>query len=136
VLDQTCMTYPETYVRDMTGQQIKDILEDVADNLFNLDPFYQQGGDMVRTGGLSYRIDPTASMGKRIDNMRLENGQPVEAAKSYRVAGWATVGAKSPGEPVWDTVAAYLKDKKVVEVKKLNQPELKNMGSNPGIDLT
>jgi sulfur-oxidizing protein SoxB len=136
VLDQTCMTYPETYVRDMTGQQIKDILEDVADNLFNLDPFYQQGGDMVRTGGLSYRIDPTASMGKRIDNMRLENGKVVDASQKYRVAGWATVGAKSPGEPVWDTVAAYLKDKKVVEVKKLNQPEFKNMGSNPGIDLT
>jgi len=135
VLDQTCMTYPETYARDMTGQQIKDILEDVADNLFNLDPFYQQGGDMVRTGGLNYRIDPTATMGKRIDNMRLENGQPVEASKKYRVAGWATVGSKAPGEPVWDTVAAYLKDKKVVEINKLHTPELKNIGSNPGIDV-
>jgi sulfur-oxidizing protein SoxB len=136
VLDQTCMTYPETYVRDMSGQQIREILEDVADNLFNHDPFYQQGGDMVRTGGMSYRIDPTATMGKRIDNMRLENGELIEASKNYRVAGWATVGAKSPGEPVWDTVAAYLKDKKVVEVKKLNTPELKGLGSNPGMDLS
>ncbi|HHE31328.1 MAG TPA: thiosulfohydrolase SoxB [Chlorobaculum parvum] len=135
VLDQTCMTYPETYAHDMTGKQIKDILEDVADNLFNLDPFYQQGGDMVRTGGLNYRIDPKATMGKRIDNMRLQNGQPIDANKKYRVAGWATVGSKSPGEPVWDTVAAYLKDKKVVEINKLHTPELKNIGSNPGIDV-
>jgi sulfur-oxidizing protein SoxB len=136
VLDQTCMTYPETYVRDMSGQDLKNILEDVADNLFNLDPFYQQGGDMVRTGGLSYRIDPTATMGKRIDNMRLENGMLIEASKKYRVAGWATVGAKSPGEPVWETVAAYLKEKKVIEIKKLNTPELRNVGTNPGIDVS
>ncbi|NTU53587.1 MAG: thiosulfohydrolase SoxB [Chlorobiaceae bacterium] len=136
VFDQTCMTYPETYVRDMTGQDLKNILEDVADNLFNPDPFYQQGGDMVRTGGLSYRIDPTASMGKRVDNLRLLDGAPLEASKNYRVAGWATVGAKSPGEPVWDTVAAYLKEKKVIEVKKLNMPELKNLSNNPGIDLS
>lgn len=136
VLDQTCMTYPETYAREMTGEQIKMILEDVADNLFNPDPFYQQGGDMVRTGGMNYRIDPGATIGKRIDEMRLDNGEKIEASKRYRVAGWATVGAKSPGEPVWDTVAAYMKDQKVIEVKKRHLPELKNMVNNPGLDFS
>ena len=136
VLEQTCMTYPETYAREMTGQQIKEVLEDVADNLFNPDPFYQQGGDMVRVGGMNYRIDPSAPSGQRIDEMRLENGETIEASRNYRVAGWATVGAKSPGEPVWDTVAAYLRDHRHVEVRKLNTPSLKNVGTNPGMDLS
>ncbi len=136
VLDQTSMTYPETYLREMTGEQIKAVLEDVADNLFNPDPYYQQGGDMVRTGGMTYRIDPMAAMGQRIDNMRLDTGELIEASKTYRVAGWATVGAKSPGEPIWETVAAYLKEQKVIEVKRLEMPVLKNMVSNPGIDLS
>ncbi|NTU90375.1 MAG: thiosulfohydrolase SoxB [Chlorobiaceae bacterium] len=136
VLEQTCMTYPETYVRDMTGQQIKAVLEDVADNLFNPDPFYQQGGDMVRVGGMNYRIDPGASMGNRIDEMRLDNGTLIDASRSYRVAGWATVGSKSPGEPVWDTVAAYLRDRKQVEIRKLNMPLLKNVSANQGMDLS
>ncbi len=136
VLDQTCMTYPETYARDMTGQDIRNILEDVADNLFNPDPYYQQGGDMVRVGGMTYRIDPTANMGSRIDEMRLENGERIEASKKYRVAGWATVGAKSPGEPVWETVAAHLQELKSVEIHKLNTPVLRNIGNNPGLDLT
>lgn len=136
VLDQSCMTYPETYARNMRGADIKNILEDVADNLFNPDPYYQQGGDMVRVGGMEYSIDPTAPFGKRIDDMRLENGEKVDASKAYRVAGWATVGAQSPGEPVWETVSAYLRDKGTVEIKKLNVPRIKNIGSNPGIDLS
>jgi len=95
LMTQTAMTYPETYARDITGQGIKDILEDVADNLFNADPFYQQGGDMVRTGGISYTIDPKAKMGSRITNLQLtKNGKELEASKSYKVAGWSTVGAK------------------------------------------
>jgi hypothetical protein len=118
VLEQTCMTYPETYKRDMSGMEIKNILEDVADNLFNPDPYYQQGGDMVRVGGMSYQIDPAAAMGQRIDEMRLENGELVDASKKYRVAGWATVGAQSTGEPIWDTVAAHLQEIKTVEIKK------------------
>ncbi len=136
VLDQTCMTYPETYARDMTGLEIKNILEDVADNLFNPDPYYQQGGDMVRVGGMSYHIDPAAAIGQRIDEMRLENGDLVEASKKYRVAGWATVGAQSAGEPVWDTVAAHLQDVKTVEIKKRSIPHLKNVTSNPGLDFS
>ena len=79
------ITYPETYTREMTGAEIKLILEDVCDNLFNLDPYYQQGGDMVRLGGLDYVCDPTEEMGKRIQAMQLDDGTPVEADKKYIV---------------------------------------------------
>lgn len=133
VMDQTCITYPETYRREMTGAEIKLILEDVCDNLFNPDPYVQQGGDMVRVGGLDYVCDPTASMGGRILDMTLDDGTKVEADKTYVVAGWATVGSQSPGEPIWDTVATYLRDIKTVKVGKLNTPKLKNVAGNPGI---
>ena len=133
VLDQTCITYPETYARDMSGEELKLILEDVADNLFNPDPFYQQGGDMVRVGGLDYAIDPAGSMGQRISDMRLADGTPVAADKTYKVAGWATVGAQSDGAPIWDVVAEYLRDRKTVRVDSLNTPALKNVGDNPGL---
>ncbi len=133
VLDQTCITYPETYARDMTGEELQLILEDVADNLFNPDPFYQQGGDMVRVGGLDYTIDPTAAMGKRIQDMRLADGAPVSPGKTYRVAGWATVGSQSDGAPIWEVVAEYLRDQKTVRVDQLNTPVLKNVGINPGL---
>ena len=133
VMDQTCITYPETYRREMTGEEIKTILEDVCDNLFNKDPYYQQGGDMVRVGGLDYVCDPLADAGKRISAMTLDDGTPVEAAKKYVVAGWATVGAQSPGEPIWDTVAKYLKSQGTVKIKKLNTPKLLNVAGNPGI---
>ena len=133
VLDQTCITYPETYAREMKGSDIKAILEDVADNLFNKDPYYQQGGDMVRLGGLDYELDPTAGAGKRVSNMQLDNGKKIDANKSYKVAGWATVGSKSPGAPIWDVVAEYMRDQKTVNFKKLNTPKLKSSKNNPGI---
>jgi len=133
VMDQTCITYPETYRREMSGEEIKTILEDVCDNLFNKDPYYQQGGDMVRVGGLDYVCDPLADAGKRISAMTLDDGTPVDAAKKYVVAGWATVGAQSPGEPIWDTVAKYLKSQGTVKIKKLNTPKLVNVAGNPGI---
>jgi len=133
VMDQTCITYPETYVRDMTGENIKLILEDVADNLFNKDPYYQQGGDMVRLGGIDYSIDPQADAGGRIADMQLDDGTRIEAAKSYKVAGWATVGSESPGAPVWDVVADYLRREDTARIKKLNSPKLKNVAGNPGI---
>jgi len=133
VMDQTCITYPETYRREMTGEEIKTILEDVCDNLFNKDPYYQQGGDMVRVGGLDYVCDPLADAGKRISAMTLDDGTPVDAAKKYVVAGWATVGAQSPGEPIWDTVAKYLRSQGTVKIKKLNTPKLVNVAGNPGI---
>ncbi|MCU7931940.1 MAG: thiosulfohydrolase SoxB [Candidatus Thiodiazotropha sp. (ex Codakia rugifera)] len=133
VMDQTCITYPETYRREMKGSDIKAILEDVSDNLFNKDPYYQQGGDMVRVGGLDYVCEPGAGFGKRVTNMTLDDGTKIEANKSYMVSGWATVGSKSPGEPIWDVVAKYLRDQKTVKIKKLNTPKLLGVKGNPGI---
>ncbi len=133
VMDQTAITYPETYVREMTGEDLRLILEDVLDNLFNVDPYYQQGGDMVRLAGLDYVCDPTKEIGSRVSNMTLDNGDSVEAGKSYKVAGWATVGSQSPGPPIWDVVAEYLRDQKVAKITKLNTPKLVNVAGNPGI---
>ncbi|MCZ6471525.1 MAG: thiosulfohydrolase SoxB [Gammaproteobacteria bacterium] len=132
VLDQTCITYPETYVREMSGNDLKLILEDVADNLFNQDPYYQQGGDMVRLGGMDYVIDPLEKAGSRITSMQLDNGTPIESGKNYKVAGWATVGSQSPGEPIWDVVADYLRDVKVAKITRMNTPKLLNVDGNPG----
>ena len=132
VMDQTAITYPETYVREMTGAEIKLILEDVCDNLFNLDPYYQQGGDMVRLGGMDYVCDPLEKINFRISNMQLDDGTIIDATKKYKVAGWATVGSQSPGKPIWDVVSEYLRDEKQVKIKKLNQPKLKNVKDNPG----
>ena len=133
VMSQTAMTYPETYVRAMTGETLKLILEDVADNLFNPDPFYQQGGDMVRVSGLSYTLDPAQDIGNRISDMRLYNGDLIEATKSYSVSGWATVGERSPGPPVWDVVTEYLSDKQTIAVNRVNRPHVVLEGGNPGV---
>ena len=133
VMDQTCITYPETYVREMSGKVIKEILEDVADNLFNNDPYYQQGGDMVRLGGLDYTMAPRNGFGKRVTDMVLDDGTKIEPNKNYTVAGWATVGSKAPGAPIWDVVAEYLRSEKVAKVKKLNTPKIVGMEGNPGI---
>jgi len=131
---QTAMTYPETYARDISGKDIKLILEDVADNLFNEDPFYQQGGDMVRTGGISYKINPTAKMGERISEITLtKTGKRLEANKSYKVAGWSTVGSKSPGEPVWETCETYLQNVKHIANLKVDTPDIVGIKGNPGI---
>ena len=135
LLDQTAITYPYTTVNMMTGEMIKTILEDVADNLFNPDPYYQQGGDMVRVGGLQYAIDPTAAAGKRISEIRLKN-QLIEAQKTYKVAGWAPVSEeamKLGGEPIWDVLTSYLKDIKTVKARPLNMPIIKGIKNNPGI---
>ena len=118
----------------MTGETIKTILEDVADNLFNPDPYYQQGGDMVRVGGMQYAIDPAQTAGKRITDMRL-NGKPIEASKTYKVAGWAPVAEEAKavgGEPIWDLMAKYLKDVKTVKAKSLNMPKIEGAKGNPG----
>jgi sulfur-oxidizing protein SoxB len=131
LMDQTAITYPATTVNDMSGEMIKTVLEDVADNLFNPDPYLQQGGDMVRVGGLSYTIDPAQTMGRRISDMRLA-GKPIEANKTYKVAGWAPVAEGAKGEPVWEYVATYLRDRKVVKPLKLNQPVIKGIQGNPG----
>jgi sulfur-oxidizing protein SoxB len=113
----TATTYPQVYRMAMTGARLKEILEDVADNLFNPDPYYQQGGDMVRCGGLSYTIDIGKPMGSRISALtHLKSGQPIEAARDYTVAGWASVNEGTQGPPVWELVEKYLARKKVVRV--------------------
>jgi sulfur-oxidizing protein SoxB len=108
VLSETAMTYPETYVQSMTGGQIKNILEDVCDNLFNADPYYQQGGDMVRVGGFSYTCTPAENIGHRISELKLDNGRAIAAGKNYKVAGWASVNEQK-GMPVWDVLARHLR---------------------------
>ena len=132
LMDQTAITYPATTLNELSGEQIKTILEDVADNLFNPDPYMQQGGDMVRVGGMSYACDPRAAMGRRISDMRL-GGKLVAAQKNYKVAGWAPVAEGASGEPVWDVVERFLKDRKVVKAVAPNQPRLIGMDGNPGL---
>ncbi len=135
LMDQTAITYPYVTVNELTGETIKTILEDVADNLFNPDPYYQQGGDMVRIGGLSYAIAPNARMGTRITSMVLR-GKPIDAAKRYKVAGWAPVSedAKTAGgEAIWDMMARYLKARKTIKPLKLNLPKVDGVAGNPGM---
>ncbi|RLK29168.1 thiosulfohydrolase SoxB [Cupriavidus plantarum] len=135
LMDQTAITYPYTTVTPMTGETIKTVLEDVADNLFNPDPYYQQGGDMVRVGGLQYTIDPNQTIGHRITDMRL-NGKPLEAGKTYKVAGWAPVSEdarQSGGKPIWDVMAQWLRTNKEVTARPLNVPKVVGMGGNQGM---
>jgi sulfur-oxidizing protein SoxB len=131
LLAETAITYPETYVQTMTGTQIKDVLEDVCDNLFNADPYYQQGGDMVRVGGLSYTCTPAESVGKRISELKLEGGRMLEAGNSYKVAGWASVNEQA-GAPIWDVVAKHLKSGKPPN-RSPPGITLKGVENNPGI---
>jgi sulfur-oxidizing protein SoxB len=132
LLSETAITYPEVYVQEMTGAQIKDIMEDVVDNVFNPDPYYQQGGDMVRVGGFDYVCSPTERSGRRISELTLDDGRPLEAGKTYRVAGWASVNPQS-GKPVWEVVANYLRGEKIISIKRLNRVKLRGMAGNPGM---
>ncbi len=134
LMDQTAITYPYTTLSEMKGSFIKTVLEDVADNLFNPDPYYQQGGDMVRVGGMTYTCNPTADMGSRISDMRL-NGKLIEADKVYKVAGWAPVSeeTRNSGEPpIWDVIETYLTDRKVIPSNTPYTPKLVGVKSNPG----
>jgi S-sulfosulfanyl-L-cysteine sulfohydrolase len=131
VLAETAITYPETYVQSMTGSQIKDTLEDVCDNLFNADPYYQQGGDMVRVGGMTYTCSPAEPVGRRISALKLDNGHTVEAGKNYKVAGWASVNAQK-GKPVWDVFAKHLRSGKPLDPRGADVT-LKGVDDNPGI---
>lgn len=135
LLDQTAITYPYTTLTPMTGAQIKLVLEDVADNLFNPDPYYQQGGDMVRVGGLAYRCDPGAPAGRRILDMTLR-GVALDPAKTYRVAGWAPVSEEAKqagGEPIWDLVARHLRARGTIPAPRLDLPALIGVDGNPGL---
>ena len=132
LMDQTAITYPHTTLTEMKGERVKEILEDIADNLYNPDPYYQQGGDMVRVGGMSYVCDPNAAAGRRVSDMRL-NDKPMTAERIYKVAGWAPVDPSASGEPVWDVVGRWLRDKKIIGTRKVNVPRLVGVKGNPGI---
>ena len=132
LMDQTAITYPYSTLTEMKGSMVKTILEDVADNLFNADPYYQQGGDMVRVGGMDYAIDPAAPAGERIRDMTLA-GKPIDAEKTYKVAGWAPVAAGAQGEPIWDVVAGWLRHQKRISARPVQQPRLIGIGDNDGI---
>jgi len=136
LMDQTAITYPQVTLNELSGADIKAILEDVCDNLFNPDPYLQQGGDMVRVGGMTYACAPLEKLGARISDLRLR-GKPVEAGKRYKVAGWAPVaeggGAGNTGEPVWDVVERYLRDRKTIAPPVPNLPRLVGMERNQGL---
>ena len=133
LMDQLAITYPQATVTRMTGSQLKTVLEDVCDNLFNPDPYYQQGGDMVRVGGLRYRCTPGESMGRRISDLRLGD-HPLEADKTYTVAGWAPVSEPPPdARPVWTLVETWLRAQGGrVAARSPNTPELNGVADDPG----
>ncbi|WP_040728362.1 5'-nucleotidase C-terminal domain-containing protein [Thiomicrorhabdus sp. Kp2] len=135
VMDETSMTYGETYKSEVTGAQMKDILEGICENLFQKDPYLQSGGDMVRLGGMDYACEPNGKFGSRISEMRLDDGTPLEANKTYTVAGWAQVEAVGQGRLMWDVAADYLRNHKgSTKLKKINHPKLKGVKNNPGIE--
>ncbi|EKS41783.1 thiosulfohydrolase SoxB [Afipia broomeae] len=118
VTNATAITYPNCYRNQMTGAQLKEILEDVADNIFHPDPYFQGGGDMVRIGGMGYSIDVSKPMGSRISDLtHLKSGKPIDAAKSYSVAGWASVNEGTQGPPIWDVVSAHVSKRGTVKVE-------------------
>jgi sulfur-oxidizing protein SoxB len=133
VMDQTAITYAKSTLNEMTGEMIHQLLEGIADNLFNSDPYYQMGGDMVRVGGLTYTIDPAAAIGRRISQLELA-GTPLDAAKTYRVAGWASVNPQPDELPnIWDVLSEYLMDVRVIRNVALNLPRVKGVDQNPGM---
>ena len=132
VLDQTATTYSHSTVRAMTGAEIKDVLEDVADNLFNTDPYYQQGGDMVRVGGMTYSLDVSKTIGHRVSNMRIGETL-IDTTKTYKVAGWASVSEDTSGEPIWDLLARWLRAKGTVSVSSVNMPSISGVDFSSGV---
>ncbi len=135
VMNQTAISYAHTTLADLTGEQIRAILEDVCDNLFNPDPYYQQGGDMVRVGGLTYACAPRAAMGARISDLRI-GGTPLDPARKYKVASWASVSeeTRAAGGPVaWDVLATYLRSRKTLPPPAVNVPRLIGVAGDPGV---
>ncbi len=121
ITNASAMTYPNCYRMPMKGEQIKAILEDIGDNIFNPDPYYQGGGDMVRVGGMGFTIDPDKTPGNRISNLTfLKTGKPIDAARDYVVAGWASINEGTQGPPIWDVVSQYLGAKKTVSPRPLD----------------
>lgn len=137
LMTQCSLTYAETYVTEMTGHDLLNIIEQIADNLFDPDPYLQSGGDMVRLGGLDYTIDPSKKLYERITDARLDSGHKIEADKVYKVAGWATVGKAPDGPLMWDVARDYIIKNKgkdnILKLPKINHPKLVGVLSNPGI---
>ena len=118
IANATAITYPNCYRNQMTGAQLKEVLEDVADNIFHPDPYFQGGGDMVRIGGMGYAIDVSKPVGSRISNLtHLKSGKPIDASKSYTVAGWASINENTQGPPIWDVVAAHVRKQGTVKIE-------------------
>ena len=134
LMTNTSMTYGETYVSELKGAQLKEILEGIAENLFVQDPYLQSGGDMVRMGGMDYTIDPAAGLGERISEMKDDEGTPIDPNKSYKVSGWAQVGSIGNGRLMWDVAADYLRKQKHLNLTKVNHPTIKGVKDNPGIE--
>jgi sulfur-oxidizing protein SoxB len=132
VMDQTAITYPYSTLNELTGEQIKAILEDVADNLLNPDPYLQQGGDMVRVAGMTYTCEPRAKVGRRISDLRIA-GRPLDPSKKHKVAGWAPVAEGASGEPIWEVVSRHLRAKKRIAPLAPQLPRLIGVQGNPGI---
>jgi S-sulfosulfanyl-L-cysteine sulfohydrolase len=125
VTNGCAMNYANCYRTDMKGDQIKTILEDIGDNIFNPDPYYQGGGDMVRLGGIGFTIDPNKTIGNRISGLTmLKTGQPLDASRSYKVAGWASINQDTEGPPIWDVVSQYLTSKKTISPRPLDAVKL------------
>ena len=132
IYNQTAITYPNTYRRELNGSTLKNILEDVADNIFNPDPYMQQGGDMVRTAGLIYDITPKNIIGKRISNLRLSNGNLIDPNKNYVISGWASVNQIETGKPIWEVVREYLQNNKIYSSQDNEKPRILGESDNLG----
>ena len=135
IYNHTAITYPNTYIREMDGLTIKNILEDVADNIFNNDPYLQQGGDMVRTRGIKYTINPKNKINNRITNLRLNNDLPIKNNKKYKVSGWASVNNIESGEPIWKVAEDYLKSIGTYKVDNSTKINVIGENDNIGIDI-
>ncbi|MDC0985501.1 thiosulfohydrolase SoxB [Gammaproteobacteria bacterium] len=134
IYNHTAITYPNTYVRSMTGETIKNVLEDVADNIFNIDPYLQQGGDMVRTRGIKYTINPRNKINTRIEKLRLNNNIEIKPDKEYKVSGWASVNNIEEGKPIWDITKEYLKAVGTYKVDQSQKIKIINEDGNIGIE--
>jgi len=132
--NHTAITYPNVYKREMTGETIKNILEDVADNIFNRDPYLQQGGDMVRTSGLTYEITPKNKINKRISNIQTSDGELLIPNKNYVVSGWASVNSEESGKPIWEITSNYLSSIKNYDLNDIRQPKVRFENDNFGIE--
>ena len=132
LLSHTAITYPDVYVQQMTGADLKSVLEDVCDNLFNKDPYLQQGGDMVRLGGMNYTCAPTEDIGRRISAMTLDNGKTIEPGKTYKVAGWASVNLPQNGRPVWDVLSSHMRHARTIAPLTQNKVTVTGIAGNPG----